>query len=181
MPPSPTPTGRGWRFHAPFSAPDYNTPGAIDAAISKVEGKVWAPFKALGGAAFRGVKGGALPSMRGLARGAAGLGRFGLYGAARIGADVGSAGKFLLAGGQALMPNMARVGGWNDIQTKFALNPRIASRLIGGGLVASAVIGAMGALNTAQGPSVYFDGTEVRHVNDMGTGAAWARSMRRKR
>jgi hypothetical protein len=76
------------------------------------------------------------------------------------------------------------IGGRNAIGTaafdtrRFGLNRRIIGRLTAGVAVSSiggALLGSMG--NNSPAPSVYFDGVNMRHINDMGADASYARSI----
>lgn len=140
---------------------------------------------------------------KGLAAGA-GVGAFGAYKmgvfGARMGIAMGGAGvagaRFAynigsnaLLGGvnshakggfvkHALFPNLYKADA--NLLEKFAINPRVGSRLIKGLAIGSLGYAAMQSMQNAPPPSVYFDGEQARHLDDMGATGKWALSQRRR-
>lgn len=82
----------------------------------------------------------------------------------------------------AWMPFLKDPSVAKDNLMKYSLNPRVVKRLAGlslaYGVVKSAAAAGQEALFSPASPTtVYFDGTSVRHVDDMGADARYARKV----
>jgi len=115
--------------------------------------------------------------------------RFGGIGAERIAraaliGGIGPGGKVFGKGTNALdvwFPHLKGPYARTDVR-RYALNTRVAPRLaglLGAFGIAKGTLGAMGEfLGSASGPvTAYYDGSNIRHANDMGADASYARSV----
>jgi len=61
---------------------------------------------------------------------------------------------------------------------RVGLNPKVVRRLTAGAFAASTLTGLMGAMgNDSPEPTVYYSGGNIRHMNDMGADAHYAKSL----
>jgi hypothetical protein len=81
----------------------------------------------------------------------------------------------------AAMEKLAGMKMAPDIR-KYALNPKIASRMAVG-MAAFSTISAINSIfqDKIPEPSVYYDGVNIRHVNDMGADASYGQAIMRGR
>jgi hypothetical protein len=132
--------------------------------------------------AFGAYKMGVFGARMGVAMGGAGIATARLAYNTTSNALLGGVNSHAIKGGgfvkHALFPNLYKADA--NLLEKFAINPRVGSRLIKGLAIGSLGYAAMQSMNNAPPPSVYFDGEQTRHLDDMGATGNWALSQRRR-
>ena len=72
----------------------------------------------------------------------------------------------------------ATLGHATSDSRRVGLNPKVIRRLTAGAFAASTLSGLMGSMgNSSPDPTVYYSAGNIRHMNDMGANADYAKSL----